>query len=614
MAEDWETGGMALAVHLLGRPSVEVDGRRAEPRGRKAWALLAYLASNRVAVTRDHLASLLFADADDPLGALRWNLAELRRLLDLPDAVKGAEIRLGLPAGSVVDVHVIIRGTWADAITLPNLDRELLEGIAFARLPAFESWLLSERRHLRGSAEAILREAALVHLGQGSTQKAIDFAARLVALNPLDEVHQALLIRVYSAAGDREAASRQLSSAIELFRRELGVEPGPAVLEANRAAAGSATGIPAVGAAAARAQLDAGQAAIDAGALEAGLECLRRAVLEASGDRDLKAHALFAMGSAMVHSGRRTLQEEGAAALYEAIALTQATGDSTLLAASHRELAWVEILAARYGRAEALLVQSTELAGDDRSEHAAIESSLGMGLTDVGRYGEAIEHLDNSLRLAQDTGDKKREAFALTMLGRARLLRNELEHARAALSNAMEIVEETAWIAFRALPESLFGELHILEGRHDEAEEMLEHAFALGIRIGDACYECWGERGLGMLAAARKEVGHAQERLVDARMRLVARPDWMWLEARALEGLCDVGSANMLPGTDRWLNDLESLAGRGGMRELLARAYLYKARLGDRSAVEVARAVASDIDNPYLKQLIDSAEQAKVSI
>ena len=78
---------MSLAIHLLGHPTVEIDGERVEPRGRKVWGLLAYLASSRSVVTREHVASLLFADADDPLGALRWNLAELRKLLKAPDAL-----------------------------------------------------------------------------------------------------------------------------------------------------------------------------------------------------------------------------------------------------------------------------------------------------------------------------------------------------------------------------------------------------------------------------------------------------------------------------------------------------------------------------------------------
>lgn len=54
-------------------------------------------------------------------------------------------------------------------------------------------------------------------------------AVRVVAMNPLDENNQALLIRAYRTAGDDGAAALQLAACTELFARELGVVPGPAV-------------------------------------------------------------------------------------------------------------------------------------------------------------------------------------------------------------------------------------------------------------------------------------------------------------------------------------------------------------------------------------------------
>jgi len=72
-----------LAIHLLGpQPHVVKAGHpQPPPRGRKAWALLAYLLTTESAPSREWLAELLFSDADDPLNALSWNLTQLRRLL-----------------------------------------------------------------------------------------------------------------------------------------------------------------------------------------------------------------------------------------------------------------------------------------------------------------------------------------------------------------------------------------------------------------------------------------------------------------------------------------------------------------------------------------------------
>ena len=88
-------------------------------------------------------------------------------------------------------------------------------------------------------------------------------------------------------------------------------------------------------------------------------------------------------------------------------------------------------------------------------------------------------------------------------------------------------------------------------------------------------------------------------------MRLVLRPDYEFLEAQALESLCSVAVEEGHPSANKWISDLESIAGRTGMRELLARAYLHRSRAGDASALEVARVVAADIDNPALSALLD---------
>src|SRR4051812_21200604 len=288
-----------LEIHLLGQPRVARDGEAApNPRGHKAWGLLAYLLRTDRAPSRAELVSLLFGEADDPLAALRWNLSALRRLLG--DAIlEGDPLRLSLPRGTFVDVDTLICGSWSDAVRLPGIELELLDGMSFSSSPAFDIWLLTERRHLGATAEAVLREAALARLGAGDARAATALAARLVALNPLDENFQTLLVRSLAASGDGLAAARQVMSCTELFRRELGIEPSPALAAATQTATASPTAGPLKGAAAARAQLEAGQAAIKAGAVDAGLQCLRRAVVDArdAGDAGLQTGALVALGS-----------------------------------------------------------------------------------------------------------------------------------------------------------------------------------------------------------------------------------------------------------------------------------------------------------------------------
>jgi hypothetical protein len=61
-------------------------------------------------------------------------------------------------------------------------------------------------------------------------------------------------------------------------------------------------------------------------------------------------------------------------------------------------------------------------------------------------------------------------------------------------------------------------------------------------------------------------------------------------------------------GAPRWVDELETTAARRGMRELLLHAALYRARLGEPGALDVARSLAAQVDNPAGSALFD-AEQ-----
>ena len=220
-----EDGRMPLLVHLLGPPLlVRDDVVYATPRGRKVWALLAYLALSGGPPSRQQLVDLLFPDAEDPAGALRWNLSQLRRLLGGPDTVgSGNVVQLRLPEGSVVDVHVLLGGSSGEAVELPGLGRELLEGMDVDGSPGFTAWLLGERRRLQALSETVLRECALRALASGNARTAVELATRLVAADPLHEDGHVLLVRAFAATGDAAAVERQLTASVDLFRSELGV-------------------------------------------------------------------------------------------------------------------------------------------------------------------------------------------------------------------------------------------------------------------------------------------------------------------------------------------------------------------------------------------------------
>jgi DNA-binding SARP family transcriptional activator len=596
---------MGLAIFLLGAPRVEHDGAPGSgSRGNKPWGLLAYLFRAERPPSRDQLVSLLFAEADDPFATLRWNLSALRRLL--PEAtIEGDPVRLALPAGTIVDIETLISGSPREALRLPGIGQELLAGMHFDTSPAFETWLMMERRHLAAAAEAVLREAALTRLASADPEGAATLAARLVGLNPYDENFQVLLVRSLAASGDRIAAARQAARCTELFELELGVPPSPALAAAARTLTADSISAPRRGRAAARAQLEAGEAAIRAGSVDAGLECLRRAATDAyeTGDVELRARALLALGSSLVHAARGR-DEEAATALYEIVAIAQQHDLGVLGAAAARELGYVEFLRGRYDRAHRWLRRAQPLAADHVGELARIGSVLGSILTDTAHYPESIDALTEARRQADQAGDGREAVYAHTMLGRAHLLRGNLDEAARILDESLALADRANWTAFMPWPESLRGDADLGLGDVERASERYEHAFALGCQIGDPCWEGVSARGLALVAVARGNDDEALTWFEEARRRCLRLPDaYLWVDVYTLDGLCAHAIDLHLESAEALVDELALMAARTGMRELLVRAHLHHARLGDDAALVAAQTLADEIDSPALARL-----------
>ncbi len=591
----------AFAIHLLGAPFVTSgSARQTAPRGRKPWALLAYLLTTESAPSREWLAELLFADAEDPLNALSWNLTQLRRLLGSDGAIRGEPVELHLPSGTFVDIRALTAGTWVQALRVPSLGRDLLEGMTFPSSPAFEVWLLAERRHLAGAAENVLREAARAKLAAGDAARAVELASRLVTANSFDEDAQELLIRAYATAGDRAAAERQRDACVAAFRRELGIDPGEAVLRAAEPQAiRSPAGRPATRTTI-EARLEAGHAAMDAGAVDAAIASMREAVAEAyeADESDLQERALLALGSALVH-GVRGRDAEGAGILHEAIGVAERAGTAAAAAQAHRELGYVELLRGRYDRAQRWLRRAASLAVDDPAERAWAHAVQGIALTDIGRHADALRELREALRLDGEADATPLGAWALTFIGRSHLLCRDMVAAREALERALVVARRLRWTAFIPLPESLLADVDLAEGRTDAAAAAYEHAYALSLQLGDPCWEGMAARGIGLVADQRGDAEAGLRWVSEARTRCVRLPDaWLWVEGYCLDALCVLAIQHRRPEAARWVADLEALATRTGMRELVARAYLHRGRLGDRPAAEAARVLAAEVDNP----------------
>src|SRR3984957_19228483 len=285
---------MTRRARLLGPPRLEGDGQPCPPpRSQKAWAVLARVALAERPVGRRELAGELFGEADDPLGALRWSLADLRRSAGLPSLLCGDPLSLA-PGELRVDVQALEDGS----LPVSDVGAELLGGIELRNCPGFDTWLLLSRLDCAARGRQELRRRALGLLGGGEAGAGMTPAGRAAALDPLDEGAQELFLRVLVAAGRGGLASAHLASCEMLFARE-GLIPSPALRSAARdpevvPRPRLRAGVIAVS------LLRAGTAALDAGAVDAGVETLRRAVQEAAraGDPATQAEVERALGRA----------------------------------------------------------------------------------------------------------------------------------------------------------------------------------------------------------------------------------------------------------------------------------------------------------------------------
>jgi DNA-binding SARP family transcriptional activator len=561
--------------------------------------------------TRELVAGLLFPEADDPLGTLRWSLSELRRLLGAPGAVGGDPVELALPEGTTVDVDVVIHGRSQDALHLPGLGQRFLEGVNPASGAAFELWFENQQRYLAAEAEGILHEAALASLAHGDVVAALELASRLVELDPLDENAQVVYVRCLASAGHIERARRQVRSCTELFRSELGVEPTGALREAAEARPPTARP---KGRAGVVAQLEAGEAAFAAGAVDAGLGILHQAVAdaEADGATDLLARALVTLGTALVHAARGS-DEEGAAILHRAIEVATPSGDDPLVATAHRELGYIEFLRGRYGRAETWLSQAVALAESRGEESAWVLAIQGAARTDTGDHAAALELLTDASEHARAASATRAEGWALSFRGRLHLVRGEAAEARTDLARAIDIASREGWNSFMPWPEALLAEVDLNDGAVEVAAQGFDHAFAMGCQLGDPCWESLAARGLGRVAAATGDLDRAIQLLDDAPRRCRRLPDsYRWIEAYGLAALADVAVGAGLEIAGRSIAELETLASRHAMRELVATAATLRARMGEPGALETATLIASEVDNPVLHQRVAAARALRV--
>lgn len=235
-----------LRLVLLGKPQISRAG--APVTGfvyNKALALLGYLAVTGRPHSRDALAGLLWGEMSDAAAK-----ANLRKILSALREVAGRELiidrqTVAFDAESLywLDTEVFeskLQSLTATSVALPDLtDRDMklldeavqlyrgdfLEGFYVRDAPAFEEWVLPERERLRQKMQQALYRLVGYYTARGHYTRALDYASRLLSLEPWhEEVHQQMML-LLALSGQRSAALTQYETCRRLLADEFGTRP-----------------------------------------------------------------------------------------------------------------------------------------------------------------------------------------------------------------------------------------------------------------------------------------------------------------------------------------------------------------------------------------------------
>lgn len=234
-----------LRLSLFGEPQLAYQGRTRLPDRRKALALLAYLALSEGRQSRDLLAALLWPalDTQHARAALRSTLYTLTTLAPGAWLDRGRETVALVEQALLVDVREFIglltrsrahshgpEGLCAECVAWLEAAAEryradFMAGFSAGDSAEYDDWQLIQREWLRRELADLLARLALHYGEHGAFPQALDHARRWLALDPLHEPAQRMVIRLYAASGQRAAALRQYRQCHDLLAAELAIPP-----------------------------------------------------------------------------------------------------------------------------------------------------------------------------------------------------------------------------------------------------------------------------------------------------------------------------------------------------------------------------------------------------
>lgn len=226
-----------VLLSLLGPPTISAEGRplAGAPLGGKAIALLAYLTLESRPHTREELAGLLWGESPEheARASLRQALKQLRTTLG--DIVRGDRTSIELVGSVECDVLEFRRLVEEDprkavAGEIPRF----LAGFSVRHAPRFEDWMGETRAELQRAYERCLAALARESMGRWDWRDAAALADRWLTSDPLSEEAAHIAVEARFLSGDRGAALRRFAEYRATLQREVGCDPGRAILALAR--------------------------------------------------------------------------------------------------------------------------------------------------------------------------------------------------------------------------------------------------------------------------------------------------------------------------------------------------------------------------------------------
>ncbi|MBN2050538.1 MAG: hypothetical protein JW760_08855 [Spirochaetales bacterium] len=219
----------SVSLQFFGPPVIFVRGIQVPIKRNKTLALIAYLAVRGSPVSRDRMTDMLWPglEVKKARANLRTVLSESKHLL--PEGVistEGHSLKIITGPSVTCDVREFMHLAGSDegpeqidklSKSLVVYRGEFLQGLSLPECPDFDDWMFDTGQRLLVSYSRALEVLMTSAREQGNADKAVDYARKILDLDPLREDAHRVIMELSASRGDSTSAIRQF----EILKRTL---------------------------------------------------------------------------------------------------------------------------------------------------------------------------------------------------------------------------------------------------------------------------------------------------------------------------------------------------------------------------------------------------------